>query len=65
MVDATHPYACVVSRNIKEAVEGMGIPYLRLEGTKGVGRKNKGRSHGLPITKTVPRRWSRWKEIFC
>ncbi len=31
VVDATHPYACVVSRNIKEAVEGMGIPYLRLE----------------------------------
>ena len=34
VVDATHPYACVVSRNIKEAVEGMGIPYLRLEREK-------------------------------
>lgn len=31
VVDATHPYAKVVSRNIRKAVEGMGIPFFRLE----------------------------------
>lgn len=31
VVDATHPYAEEVTRNIKAAVEGMGIPCLRLK----------------------------------
>ena len=31
VVDATHPYAEVVTENIKEAMEGMDIPYLRLK----------------------------------
>lgn len=30
VVDATHPYAAVISRNIKEAVKGMEIPCLRI-----------------------------------
>ncbi|MDE7198612.1 MAG: precorrin-6A reductase [Lachnospiraceae bacterium] len=31
VVDATHPYAEEVTRNIKAAMEGMTIPYLRLK----------------------------------
>lgn len=31
VVDATHPYAEMVTSNIKEAVKGMEIPYLRLK----------------------------------
>ncbi len=31
VVDATHPYAEVVTRNIKKAMENMDIPYLRLK----------------------------------
>lgn len=31
VVDATHPYAAAVTRNIKAAMEGMEIPYLRLK----------------------------------
>lgn len=31
VVDATHPYAKIATRSIKEAMEGMGIPYLRLK----------------------------------
>ena len=30
VVDATHPYAKVVTENIKSAMEGMDIPYIRL-----------------------------------
>lgn len=30
VVDATHPYATEVSKNIRKSVEGLGIPYLRL-----------------------------------
>ena len=29
-IDATHPYAVEVTKNIKAACEGAGIPYLRL-----------------------------------
>lgn len=29
VVDATHPYAAVVTQNIKKAMEGMDVPYLR------------------------------------
>lgn len=31
VVDATHPYACQVTENIKAALEGMEIPYYRLK----------------------------------
>lgn len=31
VVDATHPYADIVTKNIKSAMEGMHIPYLRLK----------------------------------
>ncbi|MBQ2801360.1 MAG: precorrin-6A reductase [Lachnospiraceae bacterium] len=31
VVDATHPYADVITENIKTAMEGMDIPYLRLK----------------------------------
>lgn len=31
VVDATHPYAEEVTRNIKAAMEGMALPYLRLK----------------------------------
>lgn len=31
VVDATHPYADIVTRNIKAAMAGMNIPYLRLK----------------------------------
>lgn len=31
VVDATHPYAEEVTRNIKAAIEGMALPYLRLK----------------------------------
>ena len=31
VVDATHPYADIVTENIKAAVKGMDIPYLRLK----------------------------------
>lgn len=31
VVDATHPYADIVTKNIKSAMEGMEIPYLRLK----------------------------------
>lgn len=31
VIDATHPYAEAVTENIKEAVSGMDIPYMRLE----------------------------------
>ncbi|MGN0324832.1 MAG: precorrin-6A reductase [Lachnospiraceae bacterium] len=31
VVDATHPYADIVTENIKTAMEGMNIPYLRLK----------------------------------
>ena len=31
VVDATHPYADIVTENIKMAMEGMKIPYLRLK----------------------------------
>lgn len=31
VVDATHPYANLVTKNIKTAMEGMAIPYLRLK----------------------------------
>ena len=30
VVDATHPYADIVSANIKEAVKGLNLPYFRL-----------------------------------
>lgn len=30
VVDATHPYAAVVTRNVQAAAEGAGVPYLRL-----------------------------------
>ena len=30
VVDATHPYADIVSKNIREALYGMDIPYIRL-----------------------------------
>lgn len=31
VVDATHPYADIITKNIKIAMEGMKIPYLRLK----------------------------------
>ena len=31
VVDATHPYANIVTNNIKSAMEEMNIPYLRLK----------------------------------
>lgn len=31
VVDATHPYADIVTENIKTAIKGMNIPYLRLK----------------------------------
>ena len=31
VVDATHPYADIVTKNIKSAMQGMEIPYLRLK----------------------------------
>ena len=31
VIDATHPYAKLVTQNIKAAMEGMEIPYLRLK----------------------------------
>ncbi len=31
VVDATHPYADMVTKNLKAAMEGMNIPYLRLK----------------------------------
>ena len=31
VVDATHPYADIVTKNIKSAMEGMEIPYFRLK----------------------------------
>lgn len=31
VVDTTHPYADIVTKNIKLAMEGMNIPYLRLK----------------------------------
>lgn len=31
VVDATHPYADIVTKNIKSAMVGMNIPYLRLK----------------------------------
>lgn len=31
VVDATHPYADIVTKNIKSAMEGMELPYLRLK----------------------------------
>ena len=31
VVDATHPYADIVTRNIRAAMQGMEIPYLRLK----------------------------------
>lgn len=31
VVDATHPYATLVTENIKQALHGMEIPYLRLK----------------------------------
>lgn len=31
VVDATHPYANIVTHNIKLAMEGMNVPYLRLK----------------------------------
>lgn len=31
VVDATHPYADIVTENIKTAMKGMNIPYLRLK----------------------------------
>lgn len=31
VVDATHPYAELVTANLRAAMEGMGIPYLRLK----------------------------------
>ncbi len=31
VVDATHPYADIVTKNIQSAMEGMNIPYLRLK----------------------------------
>ena len=30
VVDATHPFAVVVSENIRKSLEGTNIPYLRL-----------------------------------
>lgn len=30
VIDATHPYADVVTANIRQAVEGLALPYLRL-----------------------------------
>lgn len=40
VVDATHPYADVVTENIKEAMQGMSIPYLRLKRETSVSRKD-------------------------
>lgn len=31
VVDATHPYADIVTKNIKSAMEGIDLPYLRLK----------------------------------
>lgn len=31
VIDATHPYATCVSKNIKEAVESSGLPYIRIK----------------------------------
>ena len=31
VVDATHPYAEIITRNIKDAMEGLDIPYFRLK----------------------------------
>lgn len=45
VVDATHPYAEAVSENIRQAMRGSDIPYLRLKrenGTEGGSEKNVG-----------------------
>ena len=31
MIDATHPFAKIVSENIRESLQNRGIPYVRLE----------------------------------
>lgn len=31
VVDATHPYAHIVTKNIRSAIKGMNLPYLRLK----------------------------------
>ena len=36
VVDATHPYAELVTENIKAAMEGLNIPYLRLQREVGI-----------------------------
>lgn len=38
VVDATHPYACEVTKNIKAALEGSGIPYYRLKRESTIGQ---------------------------
>lgn len=39
VVDATHPYADIVTKNIKSAMEGMNIPYLRLQRELNISQK--------------------------
>lgn len=40
VIDATHPYAKQITANIQAAMEGMGIPYLRLKReTSGFGKE--------------------------
>ena len=38
VVDATHPYATVVTQNIKAAMKDLSIPYLRLKREREEGR---------------------------
>ncbi len=40
IVDATHPYAYEVSKNIKDAIEGKGITYIRLKRDMGEFEEN-------------------------
>lgn len=42
VVDATHPYADIVTANIKEAMAGMEIPYLRMKREVAVEHSGKG-----------------------
>ena len=45
VIDATHPFAKIVSENIRESLQNRGIPYVRLEATAGCGGRSwKGRS---------------------
>lgn len=47
VVDATHPYAKVVTENIHSAVEGMEIPYLRLARECGESWNGKENTHRI------------------